>query len=66
MTRTIDVLGKPQAINVQRKYRSIWIAVGEYQGRRIQVKERTENQAMAAWVAVAQRADDSVTGNLLL
>ena len=53
MRRTIDVLGKPQEVNVQRKYRSIWIAVGEYQGRRIQVQERTENQVMAAWVAIA-------------
>ena len=53
MTRTIDVLGKPQEINVQRKYKSVWIAVGEYQGRRIEVRERTENQAMAAWVAMA-------------
>jgi hypothetical protein len=53
MTRTIDFLGKPHEVNVQRKYKSIWIAVGEYQGRRIQVQERTENQAMAAWVAMA-------------
>jgi hypothetical protein len=53
VTRTIDVLGKPQEINVQRKYKSVWIAVGEYHGRRIEVRERTENQAMAAWVAMA-------------
>ncbi|HVJ30823.1 MAG TPA: hypothetical protein VNA66_10990 [Gammaproteobacteria bacterium] len=53
MTRTIDLLGKPHEVNVQRKYKSVWIAVGEYRGRRIQVKERTENQAVAAWVAVA-------------
>ena len=53
MTRTIEVLGKPHEVNVQRKYKSVWIAVGEYRGRLIQVKERTETQAVAAWVAVA-------------
>jgi len=53
VTRTIDVLGKPHDVNVQRKYKSVWIAVGEFQGRRIQVKERTETEAVAAWVAVA-------------
>lgn len=53
MTRTIVVLGKPQKVNVQRKYKSVWIAVGEYRGRRIQVKERTESDAVAAWVALA-------------
>lgn len=53
MTRTIELLGKPQEINVQRKYKSVWVAVGEYRGRRIEVRERTENQAMAAWVASA-------------
>jgi hypothetical protein len=47
------VLGKPQVVNVQRKYKSVWIAVGEYRGRRIQVKERTESEAVAAWVALA-------------
>ena len=52
MTRTIELLGKPHELNVQRKYKSVWIAVGEYQGRRIVVKERTETQAVAAWVAV--------------
>jgi hypothetical protein len=47
------VRGKPHEINVQRKYRSIWIATGEYKGRRIEVKERSEDQAMAAWVTAA-------------
>jgi hypothetical protein len=32
------------------------IVVGEYGGRRIEVKQRTEQQAMAPWVAKAARA----------
>jgi hypothetical protein len=54
VTRTIDLLGKPHQVNVQRKYKSVWIAVGEYGGRRIEVRERSEDQAMAAWVAMAK------------
>ena len=50
MTRTIQILGKPHAVNVQRKYKSVWIATGEYRGQRIEVKKRTETQAMAAWL----------------
>jgi len=53
VTRTIDVLGKPHEVNVQRKYKSVWIAVGEFQGRRIQVTERTETEVVVAWVATA-------------
>ena len=50
MTRTIDVLGKPHAVNIQRTYKTVWIAVGEYGGRRIQVTERSEHQVLAAWL----------------
>ena len=50
MTKMIDVLGKPQAVNIQRTYKTVWIAVGEYMGKRIEVRERSENQALAAWL----------------
>ena len=49
MTRTIEVLGTPHGVNVQRKYKTVWIAVGEYAGRRIEVKARSESDAVAAW-----------------
>jgi hypothetical protein len=51
VTRTVHVLGRPHNVNVQRKYKSVWIAVGEYMGQRIEVRERTEHQVVAAWVA---------------
>ena len=41
-------------MNVQRKYRSVWIAVGDYRGARIEVKGRTEAQAVAAWQRAAE------------
>jgi hypothetical protein len=51
MTRTIYLSGKAHDVNVQRKYKSVWLAVGEWMGRRIEVKERSEEAAVAAWVA---------------
>jgi len=54
MTRTIEVLGAPQEVNVQRTYRSVWIAAGDYMGRRIEVKERSEDRAMTAWLEAAK------------
>ena len=57
MTRTIDLSGKPQEVNVQRKYRSVWIAAGDYMGARIEVKGKTEAQVVAEWQRAAQACD---------
>lgn len=54
MTRTIDLSGKPQEVNVQRTYRSVWIAVGEYKGERIEVRDRSEADVIAAWQRAAK------------
>ena len=54
MTRTIDVMGTPQKVNVQRKYRAVWIAVGDFVGKRIEVKEKTEADVVAAWQRAAE------------
>ena len=45
-------------MNVQRKYRSVWIAAGEYRGERIEVKEKTEGEAVAAWQRAAKTKSD--------
>jgi hypothetical protein len=55
MTRTIDVLGKPHEVNVQRTYKTVWIVVGDYAGKRIQVTKKGEHQAIAAWLLEATR-----------
>jgi hypothetical protein len=49
-------MGKPHSVNVQRKFRSTWIAAGEIDRRRIEVKQGTEADAVAAWVAAARAA----------
>jgi hypothetical protein len=56
LTRTVYVLGTPQEINVQRKWKTVWIASGDYAGKRIEVKGRTEEEVVAAWQRAAQRA----------
>jgi len=49
MKRVVKVLGQAHEINVQRKYKTVWVVVGEYMGERIQVKGKTDTEAMAAW-----------------
>jgi hypothetical protein len=61
MTRTIDVLGKPHEVNVQRTYKTVWIVVGEYGGTRIQVTKRSEQQALAAWLLEATNVAKTTT-----
>jgi hypothetical protein len=52
--RTVDVLGAPQEINVQRKWKTVWIASGNYAGKRIEVRGRTEAGVVAAWKRAAR------------
>ena len=54
MDRTVKVWDKPHAITVYRKSKSVWIAVGEYMGERLEVKGRTESQAMNNWREAAR------------
>lgn len=50
------MLGVPQQINVQRKWKTVWIASGNYAGKRIEVKRRTEAAVVAAWQRAALAA----------
>jgi hypothetical protein len=54
MTRTIIVSGRRVNVNVQRKYKSVWVVAGDHMGRRIEVKERSEGEALAAWLGAAR------------
>lgn len=49
MKRTVNVWGKPHEISVHRESKTVWIAVGEYMGERLEVKGRTESQATNGW-----------------
>jgi hypothetical protein len=50
MTRTIIASGQCVTVNVQRKYKSVWVVAGDHMGRRIEVRKRSEGEALAAWL----------------
>jgi hypothetical protein len=54
MTRTIIASGQRVNVNVQRKYRSVWVVAGDHMGRRIEVKKRSEGEALAAWLGATR------------
>ena len=46
--RTVKVWDKHE-VTVYKKSKSVWIAAGEYMGKRLEVKGRTDAQAEKAW-----------------
>jgi hypothetical protein len=48
-TIKVDVWGKSYEIRVYQKSKTVWIAVGEYKGERIEVKGRSSRSAVMAW-----------------
>lgn len=54
MERTVLVWGKPHVIHVYQKSKSVWIAVGEYMGERIEVKSSSPTSAASHWAAAAK------------
>ncbi|SBV53149.1 hypothetical protein XBLMG947_3955 [Xanthomonas bromi] len=51
---TVQVWNQPQQITVYQKSKSVWIAVGTYMGERVDVKGRTESQAIGSWREAAR------------
>jgi hypothetical protein len=54
MKHTVNVWDEPHEIAVRQKSKSVWIAVGEYMGKRLEVKGRTESQAANNWREAAR------------
>jgi len=52
--RTVKVWDEPQDVQLCRQSKSVWIAVGQYMGRTIEVKGRTTSQALASWREAAR------------
>jgi hypothetical protein len=52
--RTVRVYDKPCTITITRTSKTVWIATGEYMGRRIEVKGRSESSAANGWVQAAR------------
>lgn len=51
MQHTVYVWEKPQKVDVYQKSKTVWIAVGTYMGKRIEVKGRSANAAITQWVS---------------
>jgi hypothetical protein len=52
--RTVKVWDEPQDVQLYQKSKSVWIAVGQYLGRTIEVQARTTSQALASWREAAR------------
>lgn len=49
----VQVWDREITITVFQRSKSVWIAVGEYHGQRIEVKRSTEGAAVKGWVDAA-------------
>ena len=45
---------KPYTVSVDRKSKSVWVAVGDYMGERIETKGSSEGAAVKRWREAAQ------------
>jgi hypothetical protein len=52
--RTVNVWDKPYTVSVDRKSKSVWVAVGDYMGERIETKGSSEGAAVKRWREAAQ------------
>ncbi len=46
---TVEVWGKSYTVTTYQKSKTVWIAVGEYMGKRIEVKGRSKTTAIKRW-----------------
>ncbi len=50
----VEVWGRFYTVNTHQKSKSVWIAVGEYMGERIEGKNRSEATAIKRWREAAR------------
>jgi hypothetical protein len=53
-TITVSVWNERCKITVYQKLETVWIAVGDYKGERIDVKSSSERSAITAWKETAR------------
>jgi hypothetical protein len=57
--RRVTVLNKSCPVSVHQTSKSVWICVGNYNGERIETKDRSMGSAIGSWMKAA-----SYRGNL--
>lgn len=50
----VVVWGKPQEVTVSMKSKTVWIAVGDYMGKRVETKGASEGAAVKRWKEAAE------------
>ncbi len=53
MKHTVLVWDKPQVVTAYQKSNSVCVATGEYMGKSIETKDRSEGAAVKRWVEAA-------------
>jgi hypothetical protein len=51
---TVSVYGQSYVIDLYHRSKTVLVAVGEYMGKRIEVKRSSPSAAAKAWVAAAR------------
>lgn len=51
---TVEVWGKRIEVDVHQKSKSVWIASGEYLGKRFDASDRSQNSALKRWQEAAR------------
>jgi hypothetical protein len=51
---TVTVWDRQYEVSVYQKSKSVWVAVGDYEGQRIEVKGRSQSQAISSWREAAR------------
>ena len=54
MDVTVTVWDRQYEISVYQKSKSVWVAVGTYEGQHIEVKGRSQSQAVSSWREAAR------------
>jgi hypothetical protein len=50
----VEVWDVPHTIMVYQKSKAVWLAVGDYMGRSIEVKAHNESSAVKRWIEAAR------------
>lgn len=59
--RIVTVGSRPYRITVSQRAKSVWIALGDFDGGRLEVKGRSDTDAVSAWRDAALYKDSGVS-----
>lgn len=54
MQEAVEVWGQSCTVSVHQKSKTVWIAVGNYMGVRIETKDSTKSTALKRWQEAAR------------